>query len=67
MFVRKNFFLRNIEILFQNHELPASHNLGHNIFVYVVYELPHELPNDVRFRILGNKEILVKSQIWVET
>ena len=27
----------------------------------------HELPNDVRLRILGNKAILGKSQIWVET
>ena len=46
MFVRKKIFLRNIEILFQNHEPVASHNLGHNIFVCVAYELPHELPND---------------------
>ena len=33
----------------------------------LVYELPHKLPNDLRLRILGNKEILRKSQIWVET
>ena len=33
----------------------------------LVYELPHELPNDLRLRILGNKEILGKSQICVET
>ena len=33
----------------------------------LVYELPHELPNGLRLRILGNKEILRKSQIWVET
>ena len=33
----------------------------------LVYELPHELPNDLRLRILGNKEILGKSQNWVET
>ena len=33
----------------------------------LVYELPHELPNDLRLRILGNKKMLVKSQIWVET
>ena len=32
----------------------------------LVYELPHELPNDLRLRILGNKEILGKSQILVE-
>ena len=30
----------------------------------LVYELPHELPNDLRLRILGNKEILGKSQTW---
>ena len=29
--------------------------------------LVHELPNDLRLRILGNKELLGKSQIWVET
>ena len=33
----------------------------------LVHELPHELPKDLRLRILGNKEILEKSQIWVET
>ena len=32
----------------------------------LVYELPDELPNNLRFRILENKEILGKSQIWVE-
>ena len=31
-----------------------------------VYELPQELPNDLSLRILGNKKILGKSQIWVE-
>ena len=31
--------------------------------VTLVYELPHEL----RLRILGNKEILGKCQIWVQT
>ena len=33
----------------------------------LVQEFPHELPNDLRLRILGNKEILGKSQVWVET
>ena len=33
----------------------------------LVYELPHELPNDLRLRILGNKGILGKPQIWDET
>ena len=32
-----------------------------------IYELPHELPNDLRLRVLGNKEISGKSQIWMET
>ena len=31
-----------------------------------VYELPQELPNDLRVRVLGNQEILEKSQNWVE-
>ena len=30
----------------------------------LVNKLPHELPNDLRLRILGNKEMLGKSQIW---
>ena len=33
----------------------------------LIYELPHELPNDLRLTILGNKEILRKCQIWVDT
>ena len=33
----------------------------------VVYELPHDFPVNLRLRILGNKKILGKSQIWVET
>ena len=32
----------------------------------MVNELPHELPNDLTLRIFGNKEILGKSQIWME-
>ena len=36
-------------------------------FTNLVYELPHELPNEVRLRILENKEILGISQIWVKT
>ena len=33
----------------------------------LVHELPHELLNHLRLMILGNKEILGKSQNWVET
>ena len=33
----------------------------------LVYELLHELPNNLRLRILENREILGKSPIWVET
>ena len=31
----------------------------------LVYDLPHELPNDLRLRIFGNKDIIGKSKIWV--
>ena len=31
-----------------------------------IANLVYELPNNLRLRILGNKEILGKSQIWVE-
>ena len=31
-----------------------------------IYELPHELPNDQRLRILGNEEISGKSQNFIE-
>ena len=33
----------------------------------LVYELPHELPNNLKLRILGNYEILEKIQMLVET
>ena len=33
----------------------------------LVYELPHEFLNNLKLKILGNKAILEKSQIWVET
>ena len=32
-----------------------------------VYKLSHKLPSNLRLRILGNKEILEKPQIWVDT
>ena len=38
-----------------------------SIIADLVYELPHQLPNDLRFKILGKKKILGKPQIWVET
>ena len=31
-----------------------------------IYKLPHELPNDLRVRILGNQEKLRRSQIFIE-
>ena len=33
----------------------------------LVYELPHELLNYLRFAILGNYKKIGKYQIWVET
>ena len=33
----------------------------------IVLELPHKLPNDLKFAILGNKEILEKSKNCLET
>ena len=33
----------------------------------LVYELPHELQNDLRLSIWWNKETFGKSEIWVET
>ena len=38
-----------------------------SIITNLVYEFPHKLPNDLRRRILRNKKIFGKSQIWVET
>ena len=32
-----------------------------------IYELPHELPNDLRFRILGNQEISEKCLNLIES
>ena len=31
-----------------------------------IYELPHELPNDLRLRILENQEIWKRSQNFIE-
>ena len=31
----------------------------------IAYELPYELPNDLRLRILGSSEIVEKTQKWV--
>ena len=33
----------------------------------LVYVLPHKLPNNLELWILGNKEILGKCEIWVNT
>ena len=35
--------------------------------INLVHELPHDLPDDLRRRMLGNKEIIGKSQIWMQT
>ena len=53
-------------VLIQTRLTTSKMNLLSSI-ANMVYELPHKLPNDLRLRILGNKEILGKSQIWVET
>ena len=47
-----------------------SYNPGYNIISSItnlVHESPHELPYDLRPRILGNQEILEKCQMWVQT
>ena len=31
------------------------------------YELPHQLPIHLGLRTVGNKEILGKPQVWVQT
>ena len=63
-------------------DFTSTYNLGQNILeLYnvlvqirlttikknMIRELPHELPSNLNLRILGNKEILGKSEIWVET
>ena len=35
-------------------------------YKHATYELPHELPNDLRLMILGNLEILVKCLNFTE-
>ena len=35
--------------------------------INLVHELPHDLPDVLRRRMLGNKEIIGKSQIWMQT
>ena len=57
-------------ILFSSFTMCDSPQVKRNVISSIanlVYELPHELPNDLRLRVLGNKEILGESQISVET
>ena len=35
-------------------------------YKHSIYELPHELPNDIRVRMLGNEEILGKPENFIE-
>ena len=35
--------------------------------INLVYELPHQLLNDLRLESLGNQELIENFQIWVET
>ena len=35
-------------------------------YEYGIYQLPYELPNDLRFSILGNEEILGKGLNCIE-
>ena len=35
-------------------------------YKHSIYELPHELPKDLRLRILGNEEILGKGLNFIE-
>ena len=35
-------------------------------YKYGIYELPHELPNDLRLRILGNQKKSKKSENFME-
>ena len=74
---------KKIKIVNLSGNLVHTYNLGHNILelynvndikrnvissiANLAYELPRKLPNDSRLRILGNKEILGKSQIWAGT
>ena len=74
---------KKIKIVNLSGNLVLTYNLGHNILelynvndikrnvissiANLAYELPRKLPNDSRLRILGNKEILGKSQIWAGT
>ena len=33
---------------------------------HTIYELPKELPNDLRLKILGNEEVSAKSQNFID-
>ena len=52
-------------------KLISNSNPGQNLLCFstdlIRYKLPQELPNDVKLRILGDQEILGKSQNWVIT
>ena len=51
------------------YDRPAEQRVKRNVIYSkpnLVSELPHGLPKNFRLKILGNKQILGKSKIWVE-
>ena len=43
-----------------SNQVSCSPQVKRNVIIsneYGIYELPHELPNDLRLSVLGNKEI----------
>ena len=45
---------------------PQAKRCAFTSYKHVIYELPHELRNDLRLEILGNEEILGKCPSFIE-
>ena len=74
LILKKQFRLTTTLVMFQHFLIIQLRSESSQIKRYLrssitnlVHELPHELSNDLRPRILGNQEILEKCQMWVET
>ena len=59
-------FFNDFLMFYQNFLSPQEKQIVIISNKHDIYELPHELPNDLRLRILENLDILRRSEIFKE-
>ena len=60
------YFIYNFCNILEKFQFTTSKTVLKIKYKNIVYELPHEMPQDAKLRKLGNKEILGKDQNWME-